>query len=159
MKWSSVVLLVLLVATAAGFDLKLSDGTVYTDIRLLEKNDGGIRIAHADGAASLNYQKLTPADARTFGFDELKYEAWLKRMTAPRAEAQYTPRPQPVAAVVPVRPTRPSRAYVAPAPAPAPRTSTTTTSGTARGQCSAYTKKGYRCSRMAAAGSSTCWQH
>jgi hypothetical protein len=30
---------------------------------------------------------------------------------------------------------------------------------TARSQCTAVTKRGTRCSRMAAAGKSTCWQH
>lgn len=153
MKWLSTAFLVSLVAVAAALDLRLPDGTIYTDIRLLEKNDGGIRIAHTDGVASLNYRKMAPDDARTFGYDEAKFESWLKRVTA-RAEAEYVqdPQPQPVA---PARPTYVPRAYTAPAPAPATRTTT----GTARGQCSAYTKKGYRCSRMAAAGSSTCWQH
>lgn len=157
MKRIFLVLLLALASSVFGYDLKLLDGTVYEDMRLLEKNDGGIRITHASGVVALNYKKLQPADARTFGFDEFKYETWVNRASAPRAEAE----PQPVMQPLPVRPTRPARAYVAPAPAPepAPSRTSTTTAGTYRGQCTAYTKKGYRCSRMAAAGSSRCWQH
>lgn len=150
-----LILLLALASSVFGYDLKLLDGTVYEDMRLLDKNDGGIRIIHASGIVSLNYKKLQPADARTFGYDEFNYQTWLNSKTTARAEAE----PQPVVQSAPVRPMRPARAYVAPAPEPAPSRTTTSTTGTRSGQCTAYTKKGYRCSRMAAAGSSTCWQH
>lgn len=71
------------------------------------------------------------------------------------------------AKVATVPPSAPLSAVTAPAAQPPVRTvmpaPTTTTApriqNTARQQCAATTKKGARCSRMAAAGSAYCWQH
>lgn len=71
------------------------------------------------------------------------------------------PRPMPLSSAPATSPTQPTP------PTPQPRAteprpfspSISSSSSTHRSQCAATTKKGYRCSRLAAAGSSYCWQH
>lgn len=144
---------VILVAAsiAFGLDLNLTDGSNLADIRLRTKTDRGITVAHRGGVAFVDYKQMRSADALTFGFDQSRYDP-------STAQTQPSRTDQPPVVIRPARLYTPLPATPAPPAAhvvstPSPRPASTRT------QCAATTKKGYRCTRMAAAGSSYCWQH
>jgi hypothetical protein len=94
------------------------------------------------------------ADARFFQPHQECMRRPPDTFTAEAEDALRKGQPTPVRALVGggVASTPPSAAVTSPA-TPAPARST------ARQQCAATTKKGARCSRLAAVGSAYCWQH
>jgi hypothetical protein len=119
---------------------------------------GTLRIALA---AILALQIAAPARAQqSVGNEEILRELRILKLAisdlqtrVERIEKQLSAAPR--SSQLPASNIAPTPSAVAPAAMP----STTGLSGTARQQCAATTKKGTRCSRMAAVGAAYCWQH
>lgn len=145
---------------AGAYDLALRDGTVLHDIRLRDKSPLGILVLHQNGVTFVDYSKIPVPDLYTFGFDEALYKAALPAS----GKVEQSPA-QPVPSYRPERLYRTNPAPATPTPAPAASTIRTLSTlaasavNASRSQCAATTKKGYRCSRMAQAGRSYCYQH
>lgn len=144
----------------SAMDITLRDGSQYSKIQLLEKTDFGIRIAHSSGVRFVDYLSMSPQDQFTFGYDEVTYKSQRSRLSETRTSLpQATGAPAYVMPVPSATPSDSSRGY-------APKYSSLQASETppnsaaaSSGQCAGMTKKGYRCSRRARAGSAYCWQH
>ena len=136
-------------ASCLAFDLTLPDGKAFKDIRLISKTDIGISIQHEGGIAAVDYGKMSPHDARMFGYVPAKYEG-AKAMEKLQAE----PRPE-----IPADPNRPPAETAKKVPTPS-RQKGEPPKGEAAGEgrCQAITKKGDQCSRKATTGG-YCWQH
>lgn len=155
-----------LASLASAYDLTLRDGSVLKDIRLRSKTDLGITVQHSTGQKFVDYAQLPVPDLYTWGFDEQRYWSAQGSSTPP----VLPPKPE---ATEPADTGRPARLYrsLSPDVSSEPEADNTmgtsrdysphtdSVSSTIRGQCTGRTKKGYRCSRMAQAGSSTCYQH
>jgi len=104
------------------------------------------------------YQPTTPTPEREIQLERAMDEA-------ARAESSYVDRPPVGTTTLLSRPARPAGSSSGGAVVPSRAYNGGSTSGgssisgAARSQCAATTQKGYRCSRLAGAGSSYCWQH
>lgn len=156
-------LLLAVCTTCPALDIRLENGSSYTNIRLREKTPMGIRVQHDTGLSFFDYLSMKEVDRITFGYEEGPYNA-AKAKLGLQATATPVPIPAPVlprSTPVPVPTPTTTRGfapkYVAPAATPEPTRTTVTSSYS--GRCSATTKKGYRCSRSAESGRAYCWQH
>jgi len=181
----AVLCVALFTGICLGYDITTRDGKVYKEIRLREKTALGIRIAHEGGVVFLDYSQIPVPDLWTFGYVEADYTAAKNPVPSGRPARLYqSTRTSPSDAEIQFEQALAKEARKADAANGRPPIGTTTllsrpggtagssssggrsapsggssVSSAARGQCAATTKKGYRCSRMAAAGSSYCWQH
>ena len=70
-----VALSVLLAGEIAARDLKTTTGEVYHNFAVTKKEPTGLRIAHDDGVAFVDFILLSEAEKKEFGFDAAAYAA------------------------------------------------------------------------------------
>lgn len=165
---AAIIVIVALIGTACGglaYDLTDREGKVYKEIKLRDKTDLGILIAHENGVVFLDYSTIPVPDLWTFGYDEEKYEQAKARAADQRSLNSLKSLQSTVSAntPAPARPAGTTRLYK-------PTRSSSSTSTSSSGyraprsssshsrQCAGITQKGYRCRRMVASGS-YCYQH
>jgi len=70
--------------SAVAEDLKLTDGTVYRKVRILEVRPDALVIAHRNGVALAEYEMLPKSVRKRFGFDPRKANEYREREATAR---------------------------------------------------------------------------
>jgi hypothetical protein len=148
----ALLLCIGLASQVFAYDLVLTDGRTLKGIKLRSMDALGVTLIHEGGGDYVDYLSMSEPDRVTFGYVQSRYDAAIEVLKNKRsAYAADEATAKTAARTTQNTPPVSAPAYSAPA-ASTPRAASS-------GQCAATTKKGTRCSRNAAAGSSYCWQH
>jgi hypothetical protein len=81
---SSAILIPLICCVANAEDLKLTDGSVLRQVRVVEVRPDALVVAHQNGIAMANFEKLPKAVRTHYGLDARKATAYREREAAAR---------------------------------------------------------------------------